>query len=102
MATAKKNTKKTDTNKNTKKEEKEECVWLLGTEHGGDVERRLMFDGQLNPPVCEKHFEEHKMIMLLVANNYEIEQVVEMDPDEIKRLAYTLIMSGVELESGKY
>jgi hypothetical protein len=78
------------------------CAWLLGTEHGGETEKRLMFEEQLEVPVCEKHFEEHRRIMLLVANDYDIEEVVEMDPDEIARLAYTLALSGIELESAKY
>jgi len=98
--TKKKETKKT---KKTKKDEEEiTCVWLLGTDHGGETEKRLMFDKQLEVPVCEKHFKEHKRIMMLVANNYDIEEVVEMDPEEIAKLAITLELSGIELESGKY
>lgn len=89
------------TKKNTKKE-REECVWLLGTPHKGKVSKQLMFDKQLEVPICEAHFEEHKNIMLLVVNGYEIEQVVEMEPDEIKRLACTLQLSGIELKDGSY
>lgn len=90
-----------DKKKKDKKSE-EECVWLLGTEHGGSVSKQLMFDKQLEVPICEEHFKQHRRIMLLVANGYDIEEVVEMDMEEVSRLAITLELSGIGLEGGKY
>ena len=73
------------------------CVWDLGTPCDGGAAEILMFKKQLNIPICEGHIKGHKEIMLLYANGYDIEEIVDMDPKEIKRLAWTLILSGMDL-----
>lgn len=81
----------------SKTEEDIYCVWNLGDACGGKVAKVLMFRKQLEIPICENHLEGHKYIMLLHGNGYEIEEVVDMTPEERKRIAYTFLLSGLDL-----
>ena len=45
------------------KEDKVLCVWNMGTPCDGKREKKLMFSKQLEIPICEKHFEEHKEVL---------------------------------------
>ena len=73
------------------------CVWNLGDPCNGSVEKVLMFRKQLEIPICCNHLEGHKEIMILHGNGYEIEEVVDMAPEERKRLAHILMLSGLDL-----
>ncbi len=35
--------------------------------------------------------------MVLHANAYDIEEIVDMEPDERKRLVYTMILAGLDV-----
>ena len=61
--------------------------------------KKLMFSKQLEIPICEKHFEEHKEVMILNGNGYDIEEIVEMTPEDRKRLSYTIVLSGMDLSN---
>jgi len=73
------------------------CVWNMGTECDGKRSKQLMFSNQLEIPICEKHIEEHREVMVLHANGYDIEEIVDMEPDDRKRLVYTMALAGLDL-----
>ncbi len=73
------------------------CVWDLGDPCDGAVAKVLMFRKQLDVPICHHHLDGHKEIMILHGNGYEIEEVVDMTPEERKRLAHILMLSGLDL-----
>jgi len=73
------------------------CVWDMGTPCGENRLKELMFDKQLEIPICKKHVEEHKEVMILHANAYDIEEIVDMEPDERKRLVYTMVLAGLDV-----
>ena len=79
------------------KEEKILCVWNMGTPCDGKREKKLMFSKQLEIPICEKHFEEHKEVMILHHQGYDIEEIVDMEPEERKRLVYTMVLAELDL-----
>lgn len=83
-----------------KTDEEIHCVWNMGTPCDDKPRsKRLMFSKQLEIPICEKHFEEHKEVMILNGNGYDIEEIVEMTPEERKRLSYTIVLSGMDLSN---
>lgn len=73
------------------------CVWNMGTECGGERHKQLMFSKQLEIPICDKHIEEHKEVMILHQNGHDIEKVVDMEPEERKRLVYIMVLGGLDL-----
>ena len=73
------------------------CVWQMGTPCEGKRYKELMFDKQLEIPICEKHVEEHREVMILHANAYDIEEIVDMDPEERKKLVYTMVLAGLDV-----
>ena len=77
--------------------EEVQCVWNMGTPCDRKRYKELMFDKQLEIPICEKHVEEHREVMTLHANAYDIEEIVDMEPDERKRLVYTMILAGLDV-----
>ena len=90
--------------KGESKEEREEaekngihCVWNMGTSCGGERSKKLLFSKQLEIPICHSHFEEHKEVMILHANDYDIEEVLDMTAEERKRIVYTLVLSGLDI-----
>lgn len=77
---------------------KEVCVWEIGTPcDDGEIERQLMFEKQLQVPICKKHMEEHREVMVLVAAGNPIDEVVEMTAEERKRQAILIALSGMDL-----
>ena len=80
-------------------EEEIHCVWNMGTECGGNKSKVKMFSKQLEIPICDKHLEEHKEVMILHANGHDIEEIVDMEPEERKRIVYTMILAGLDLDN---
>ena len=61
------------------KKGKKECVWNLDNIHSGPVEIEGLFEGQIEVPICERHYTWHcAIITLVVSGGMEIEDVVEM------------------------
>lgn len=58
------------------------CVWNLGTDCDGEVEKIEMFGGQISIAICESHLEEHKQIMFLHAKGHGIEEIIQKTPEE--------------------
>lgn len=76
------------------------CVWHLGDPCSeNDTTKQLIFRKQLEVPICGNHLEGHKIIMVLHANGYDIEEVVDMTPEDRKKIAYTLMLSGLDLSA---
>lgn len=92
-------TAKAKSNDKDKDEDEIVCVWDMGTPCDDTPDqKRLMFSKQLDIPICDKHFEEHKEVMILVSKGYDIEEVVDMTPEERKRLTITVVLSGMSLD----
>ena len=75
------------------------CTWGLGTPCGGEHKKRDLFGKVLvGIPMCDKHFQEHTEIVILCSSGHDIEEVVDMPPEERKRLALTVALSGMTLD----
>lgn len=61
-----------------KKSEKLTCVWNMGSDCKGGVNTRMMFGGQLEVPVCDEHYCEH-VVLMVIRNlmNVDVENLVE-------------------------
>ena len=75
------------------------CVWNMGFPCKGKVEMKKILFGQIEIPICDAHLEAHKDIMILHKNNYDVEAVLNMTPEERKREALTLTVS--KLDNGE-
>lgn len=62
------------------------CVWNIGTPCNGRVSKQLMFNRQLEIPICDQHIHEHREIMGLHSQGYNIEKLVEMSSSYRKEL----------------
>ena len=77
-------------------EEELKCIWDMGTPHNGEVKKVEFFSKQIKVPVCESHIEEHKYIMILHKNNYDIEEVLNQTPEWRKQEVLVLKLSGLD------
>jgi len=73
----------------------EGCVWNLGTPCGSCVEEKKLFHNQIKVHICDNHFEEHKIIILLFNNGYEVEKILNQDAEWRKHEALTIQLSGL-------
>jgi hypothetical protein len=80
---------------NTKKEELK-CVWHIGTPCCGEVKEVEMFGHQIRIPICENHVAEHKEIMLLNKNGYDVEEILNQTAEWRKQETLTLQLSGLD------
>lgn len=71
-----------------------ECEWQLDEECSGEVKHRRMF-GKTDIPLCEKHMEQHKTIIFLHLNGYNIDAIMDMSLEDRKREALTIQLSGI-------
>ena len=78
---------------NTKKVEG--CVWALGTPCSGEVKETMFFKGQIKVPVCESHVDEHRIIIMLFNNGYDVEEILNQTADWRKQEALTIQLSGL-------
>lgn len=86
MDDLKKNLKKTDLR----------CVWNMGGPCADEVYDVPMFDNQIKVPVCANHLEDHTNVMILHANDYDVEEVISKDSDWRKQEVLTLKLSGLD------
>ena len=77
--------------------EETHCVWNMGTSCDGKRYKEEMFSKQLEIPICEKHVGEHREVMVLHNNGYDIEEIVDMEPDDRKKIVYTMILAGLDI-----
>ena len=79
----------------TNVQEDEGCVWNLGTPCGGELKRLELFHEQIRVPICENHTEEHKIIILLFNNGYDVEEILNQTAEWRKQEALTIQLSGL-------
>jgi len=70
-------------------------VWNLGTPCGGKLLTTEFFDHQIRIPICEGHVEEHKIILLLYKNGYDVEEILNQTAEWRKQEALTIQLSGL-------
>lgn len=75
-------------------EEELYCVWELGSPCGGEVKMRAQWKG-INLPVCEKHYQEHLDILMLVGNGMNPNKVLNESPEWRKKQALIVKLSGM-------
>ena len=74
------------------------CVWNMGTKCSADVEKVEFFNKQIRVPVCKKHVEDHRIIMLLHKNGYDVEEILQQTPDWRKQEALTIQLAGLNTD----
>lgn len=74
------------------------CVWNMGTPCNGNVVERKLFQQQIKVPMCEAHLEQHKEVMILHKNGYDVEEVLQQTPEYRKKEVLTLQLSGLDTE----
>lgn len=74
------------------------CVWNMGTPCSGKVNERKLFQQQIKVPMCEAHLEQHKEVMLLHKNGYDVEEVLQQTPEYRKKEVLTLQLSGLDTD----
>jgi hypothetical protein len=85
-----------NTNKKTKKSNsKLKCVWNMGTDCSDDVQEVELFKGQIKVPICSKHVEEHKYVMILHKNGYDVEEILQQTPEYRKGEVLVLKLAGL-------
>lgn len=74
----------------------EKCVWQIGTPCGGETTQKEFFNHQIRIPVCGNHLNEHREIMVLHKNGYDVEEILNQTPEWRKQEVLTLELSGLE------
>lgn len=80
--------------KNEKKKLK--CVWNMGTDCSDDVQEVEFFNSQIKIPVCSNHIEQHRFVMILHKNGYDVEEVLQKSPEYRKQEVLVLKLSGLD------
>lgn len=68
----------------------------MGTECSDDVQEVELFSKQIKVPVCSNHLNEHKFVMILHKNNYDVEEVLQKTPEFRKGEVLVLKLSGLD------
>ena len=72
------------------------CVWNMGTDCSGTVKEVEFFNKQIKVPVCEAHVEQHKFVMILHKNDYDVEEILQKSNDYRKQEVLVLKLSGLD------
>jgi hypothetical protein len=72
------------------------CVWDMGTDCCDDAEEIGFFDGKVKVPVCSNHIEQHKEVMLLFKNGYDVEDMLQQTAEYRKEQVLILKLSGLD------
>ena len=81
---------------NKKKGQSLRCVWNMGTDCTDDVDEIEFFSSQIKVPVCSNHIEQHKFVMILHKNDYDVEEILQQSPDYRKGEVLVLKLSGLD------
>jgi hypothetical protein len=66
-----------------KKEGEIKCCWLLDIMHDGPVTVEKIFNGQIEVPICERHYNWHCAIMTLaLVGGMDVEEALHMSREE--------------------
>ena len=71
------------------------CVWNMGTECSDDVKEVEFFNKQIKVPVCSNHIEEHRIVMTLHKNGYDVEEILQQTPEYRKGEMLVLKLAGL-------
>jgi hypothetical protein len=77
-------------------EKKLKCVWNMGTDCSDDVKEVEFFNAQIKVPVCGNHVEQHKYVMILHKNGYDVEEILQQTPEYRKGEVLVLKLSGLD------
>lgn len=77
-------------------DKKLKCVWNMGTACSDDVEEVEFFNAQIKVPVCKNHIEQHKYVMVLHKNGYDVEEILQNTPEYRKGEVLVLKLSGLD------
>ena len=72
------------------------CVWNMGTDCSDVIEEVEFFNTQIKVPVCSSHIEQHKFVMVLHKNNYDVEEILQQSPEYRKGEVLVLKLSGLD------
>jgi hypothetical protein len=85
-----------DTKETEKKEEvKLKCVWGMSPGCTDDVKMTDFFNGSITIPVCSKHIPEHRDIMILHRNGYDVQEFLKWTPEKRREEVLVLQLSGL-------
>lgn len=73
-----------------------ECVWNMGTPCEGKTNEQDLFDAQIRVPICTDHLQQHRDILTLHKNGYDIEDVLQMASDDRRREVLTIGLSAID------
>ena len=77
-------------------DKKLKCVWNMGTACSDDVQEVEFFGAQIKVPVCGNHIEEHKFVMILHKNGYDVEEVLQQTPEYRKGEVLIIKLAGLD------
>lgn len=72
------------------------CVWNMGSDCSDDVKEVAFFNESIKVPVCSNHIEQHKYVMILHKNKYDVEAVLRESPEYRKGEVLVLKLSGLD------
>ena len=82
-----------------KKEEKKsdlKCVWNMGGDCSKDVSEVEFFNHQIKVPVCDEHVEQHRHVMILYKNGYDVEEILQESAEYRKNEVLVIQLSGLD------
>lgn len=77
------------------------CVWNMGGPCSDDVKEVVFFNDSIRVPVCSDHIEQHKFVMILHKNGYDVEEVLRESPEYRKGEVLVLKLSGLDDDNVK-
>lgn len=72
------------------------CVWNMGTDCSDEIKEVEFFNTQIKVPVCSNHVEQHRYVMVLHKNNYDVEEILQQTPEFRKGEVLVLKLSGLD------
>jgi len=58
------------------------CVWNMGTDCEGDVSKQFLFSGQIEIPICNRHFYEHQKFLFSQKHGTDITEYLNKSAEE--------------------
>ena len=52
------------------------CVWTMGTSCDGEIKDQVMFKNQMTIQICARHSHDHKVILFLEQQGFDIEEIL--------------------------
>lgn len=68
----------------------------MGTDCSDEIIEVEFFSTQIKVPVCSNHVEQHKFVMVLHKNSYDVEEILQQTPEYRKGEVLVLKLSGLD------